>query len=281
MRRVTMARPIGVLLTIACLSLVSVAAAVAAPHTEVVTQNTTTWTQDDTRGGGTVTWTAAYGAPAGLGSSSLQLATTASTADKAGLYTHTMAGTKLADVTDLGYWTYQHQASVPVGDASFQLQVETGCGFTTLVYEPTGTASSSRRAGSSWDMDSRPVLVGRTVTSGTCTRRRRRRRPALLHARAVQGACPERGRRPASASTSARSTRATRSRPTACSSTTRPTTSSSARVRPRRTSARTADGDLQRPRLQEPGRLRELRERRQRLVRSSSFSRISQPAGRP
>src|SRR3954466_15721711 len=73
----------------------TVAATAMAATTVVVTQNTTTWTQDDTRGGGTVTWTSAYGAPAGLGHSSLQLATTADPGDKAGLHTHTMAGTPL------------------------------------------------------------------------------------------------------------------------------------------------------------------------------------------
>jgi hypothetical protein len=169
MRRFT-ARSIGALLAIACLTLVSVATAVAAPHTEVVTQNTTTWTEDDTRGAGTVEWTDAYGAPAGLGSSSLELATTASTADKAGLYTHTMAGTPLADVETLGYWTYQEQASLPVGSASFQLQVETGCGFTTLVYEPYWNVTSGPvvpKTWQQWDVDAGLFWSSRTVTCGT------------------------------------------------------------------------------------------------------------------
>jgi hypothetical protein len=58
-----------------------------------VTPNTSSWTQDDTRPGGTVTWTNQYGAPAGLGRGSLKLTSPQlDTAAKAGLYTHTMAG---------------------------------------------------------------------------------------------------------------------------------------------------------------------------------------------
>jgi hypothetical protein len=135
MRKLGFLGALGVLVATA----LTVVATAMAATTVVVTQNTTTWTQDDTRGGGTVTWTGAYGAPAGLGSSSLQLATTASTADKAGLYTHTMAGTPLSHVNTLSYWTYQAQASSPVGDASYQLQINAlgaAGGFTTLVYEP-------------------------------------------------------------------------------------------------------------------------------------------------
>jgi len=158
----------AILACLACV-LVTAGSAAAAAHTELVTQNTTTWTQDDTRGGGTVAWTAAYGAPAGLGSSSLQLATTASPLDKAGLYTHAMAGTRLADVTDLGYWTYQHVSPIPEGDASFQLQVETGCGFTTLVYEPYWNGTVVPRTWQHWDVDSGMFWSSRTVTCGTST----------------------------------------------------------------------------------------------------------------
>src|SRR4051812_10176738 len=127
------------------------AAAAVAATTVLVTQNTTSWTQDDTRGGGTVTWTGAYGAPSGLGSSSLQLATTLSTADKAGLYTHTMAGTPLADVTNLSYWTYQPAGNAPFAEASYQLQILDGCGhFTTLVFEPYENTAQGPIVPSTW-----------------------------------------------------------------------------------------------------------------------------------
>jgi hypothetical protein len=157
------------LVTVACLALVAVAAAVAAPGTVRVTQNTTTWTQDDTRAGGTVAWTSEFGAPAGLGTSALRLATTADTADKAGLYTHTMAGTPLSSVTDLSYWTYQAQGPA-VADASYQLQVETGCGFTTLVYEPYWNPTAGAIVPGTWqqwDVDSGLFWSSKTITCGT------------------------------------------------------------------------------------------------------------------
>jgi hypothetical protein len=145
------------------------ATAVAAT-TVLVTQNTTSWTQDDTRGGGTVTWTGAYGAPSGLGSSSLQLATTASTADKAGLYTHTMAGTPLGDVTNLSYWTYQPAGNLPFADASYQLQIEDGCGhFTTLVFEPYENGTIVPGTWQQWDVSGGQFWSSRTVTCGTST----------------------------------------------------------------------------------------------------------------
>jgi len=140
-----------------------VVSAVAAT-TVVVTQNNSSWTQDDTRAGGTVTWTDAYGAPAGLGTSALQLKTTASTADKAGLYTHTMAGTPLADVTNLSYYTYQAVGNVPVADASYQLQVETGCGFTTLVYEPYWNGTPVAGTWQQWDVDAGQFWSSKTIT---------------------------------------------------------------------------------------------------------------------
>jgi hypothetical protein len=108
-----------------------------------VTPTTSLWTQDDTRPGGAVSWTSAWGAPAGLGSSSLQLTTDATTTSKAGLYAHFMAGTPLKRVSRLSYWTYQSSPpTIAHGDASYQLQIDVdgtlgdGQGFTTLVYEP-------------------------------------------------------------------------------------------------------------------------------------------------
>jgi hypothetical protein len=155
------------LAAVTCCALMLVSAAAAAT-TVRVTQNTTSWTQDDTRGAGTVTWTSAYGAPSGLGTSALQLATTASTADKAGLYTHTMAGTPLAAVTDLSYWTYQAQGPA-VADASYQLQVDTGCGFTTLVYEPYWNVTQPivPATWQQWDVDSGLFWSSKNITCGT------------------------------------------------------------------------------------------------------------------
>jgi hypothetical protein len=158
---------------VAAVAVVATVAATALAATTVrVTQNDGSWTQDDTRGGGTVTWTGAYGAPSGLGSSSLQLATTASTADKAGLYTHTMAGTPLADVTDLSYYTYQPAGNAPFADASYQLQVDTGCGFTTLVFEPYENVAQGPIVANTWqkwDVDNGLFWSSRTVACGTST----------------------------------------------------------------------------------------------------------------
>ncbi len=187
MRILTTGR-IAAVAAVACASLVAVTAAVAAT-TVVVTQNTTTWTQDDTRGAGTVTWTSAWGAPAGLGSSALQLTTTASTADKAGLYTHTMAGTPLSSVTDLSYWTYQAQGP-PVADASYQLQVDTGCGFTTLVYEPYWNGTPVAGTWQQWDVDSGLFWSSKTVTCGTSTLVAGAGGPPLYSLAAVQSMFP-------------------------------------------------------------------------------------------
>jgi hypothetical protein len=99
------------------------------------------WHPTDQRGAGTVTFSSAYGAPAGLGSSALRFTTT-TTADKADYMTFSVAGTPLSQVSKIGYSTYQHTANFPGGDASLQLQVDLNGGtvadggFTTLVYEP-------------------------------------------------------------------------------------------------------------------------------------------------
>ncbi len=130
---------------------------VAAASTVTVTQNSTTWTQDDTRAGGSVEWSGAYGAPSGLGSSALVLTTDNTNAAKAGLYTHTMAGTPLSSVTDLSYWTYKASGSNEA-DPSYQLQIDPGCGtqhFVTLVYEPywngTNPGQSSSTLFNTWE----------------------------------------------------------------------------------------------------------------------------------
>jgi hypothetical protein len=89
-----------------------------------------------TRDEGTLAFVTDYGAPTGLGSGALQLATTDTDASSAALGTGLVAGTPLAAVTDLGYWTYQH-AGPEWAAPSFQLLVDLdGSFWTTLVYEP-------------------------------------------------------------------------------------------------------------------------------------------------
>src|SRR3954469_22188607 len=149
----------------------TVAATAMAATTVVVTQNNTTWTQDDTRPGGSVTWSSAHGAPAGLGNSALRLQTDASPTAKAGLYTHTMAGTALSDVTNLSYWTYQAQANFPQGDASYQLQINAlgATGFTQLVYEPYWNSTVVNGQWQQWDVSGGMFWASRTVVCSNGT----------------------------------------------------------------------------------------------------------------
>ena len=120
---------------------VLVFAGVAAAATVIVTQNSSGWFEE-TAAGGDVEFTEAYNAPPGLGDGAVELTTTSDTASRAGLFTNAHAGTPLATVTTLGYWTYQAQGNTaPVADPSYQLQIDanglaTAGGFTTLVYEP-------------------------------------------------------------------------------------------------------------------------------------------------
>jgi hypothetical protein len=151
---------------LAAVAALGLTGAASATTTTVVTAATPTWTQDDTRAGGTVRWTTAFGAPSGLGSASLELATDATTAAKAGLYTHTMAGTPLRDVTSLSYWTYQAAASSPSGDASYQLQIDVGDGsFTTLVYEPYWNGAPTPATWQQWDVGDGRFWSSRTTPS--------------------------------------------------------------------------------------------------------------------
>ena len=148
----------------------------AAATTVVVTQNSSSWHSVDTRPGGTVTFTEAYGAPAGLGSGSLELKTEPTTGAKADYYTFEHAGTPLADVTDLAYWTYQAPTGqVPVADPSFQLQLDVNGaadgGFTTLVFEPywnTAQGPIVPATWQDWDVDAGLFWSSRTVTDGAC-----------------------------------------------------------------------------------------------------------------
>ena len=162
----------AVWLLLAAATALALTTAASATTTTVVTAATPSWTQDDTRTGGTVQWTTAFGAPADPGGGSLELATDGTTAAKAGLYTHTMAGTPLSDVTGLSYWTYQAAASSPSGDASFQLQVDVdgtlgdGSGFTTLVYEPYWNGTVEPNTWQSWDVAAGRFWSSRATTGG-------------------------------------------------------------------------------------------------------------------
>ena len=149
MRKRTSLRGVAALAILAATALVLAATAAAA--TVVVTQNSADWAPMDTRPGGAHRFTEDYGAPAGLGSGSLELTTNATTAAKADYWTLAHAGTPLASVTDLAYWTYQaakpSSATAPVSRRSCT--------------SPTGTASWCRRPGSPGT--STPASSGRAV----------------------------------------------------------------------------------------------------------------------
>jgi hypothetical protein len=172
MQRFNSRRSRGAVAIIGALAMLAFASTAAAADRVVVTQNTASWTQDDTRGGGTVTFTEEYGAPAGLGDGSLKLTTTLSTADKAGLYTHTMAGMPLADVNTLGYWTYQAMTvQPPHAAASYQLQIDTNGldtpgGFTTLVFEPYQNGIVVNGVWQQWDVDAGLFWSSRATDCG-------------------------------------------------------------------------------------------------------------------
>jgi hypothetical protein len=143
-------------------------AGVAAAATVVVTQNSSGWGPMDTRSGGDVAFTEAYGAPAGLGEGSLELTTDATTAAKADYWTAAHAGTKLADVTELSYWTFQAATpQAPTAAASYQVQVDTNGaadgGFTTLVYEPYWNGTVVPATWQQWDVDAGQFWSSRTV----------------------------------------------------------------------------------------------------------------------
>jgi hypothetical protein len=157
------------LLALTAAVLVVAGAASADTATVHVTPATTHWVRDDVVAGGQVSWSAAVGAPTGLGSSSLELTTDATVQAKADLFNHDIAGMALADVTKLGYSTYQRSASFAYGDASFQLQllVDGASGFTTLVFEPynghpaNGTVTNGEWQ--HWDVSAGQFWSTRTV----------------------------------------------------------------------------------------------------------------------
>jgi len=149
----------------------------ASAATETVTEGNlgVDWFQEDQRGTGAIAFTNAYGAPAGLGSGSLQL-TSVTSEDKANLYNYDAAGTSLSAVTELSYWTYRSADSTEplnIATPSFQLQVDfngaaTG-GFSTLVYEPyldQGNDAVQTGVWQQWDVDSGKLWSSRAYTEG-------------------------------------------------------------------------------------------------------------------
>jgi len=175
MRKNFVRRPFGALALLG-LVVLAIGTTAAAATTVVVTQNSSSWHSVDTRPGGTVTFTEAYGAPAGLGSGSLELKTDVTNQAKADYYTFEHAGTPLVDVSDLAYWTFQAPTGqVLVADPSFQLQLDVNGaaegGFTTLVFEPywnTAQGPIVPNNWQDWDVDAGLFWSSRTVTDGTC-----------------------------------------------------------------------------------------------------------------
>jgi len=159
---------LAALLALAIAVLVAAGAASADVTTVPVTPTTSQWTQDDTTGGGSVSWTDAMGAPSGLGSAALELTTDETTSAKADLINHALSGMRLADLQQLGYWTYQRSASSTGGDASLQLQVLVNgtSGFTTLVFEPYENGTVANGQWQHWDAAAGQFWSTRTTPDG-------------------------------------------------------------------------------------------------------------------
>jgi hypothetical protein len=170
-------------------------ATAATAATVLVTQNSSSWHPLDTRPGGEVRFTDDWGAPPGLGDSSLELRTDNTTAAKADYFTFAHAGTPLADVTQLSYWTYQAPVvQPPVAAASYQLQIdvngEAAGGFTTLVYEPYWNGTVLPAQWQQWDVDSGLFWSSRTVADGTCALVAGAGGPPLYSLAQVKTLCP-------------------------------------------------------------------------------------------
>ena len=183
-------------LTVTLVAVLGLAASAMAA-TVLVTQNTSSWTQNDTNADGSVSWVSTYGAPSGLGSSALQLATDASPSAKAQLFTFTMAGMPLSQVNTLGYWTFQPALSNPIADASYQLQIFGNggtSGFTTLVFEPyqnTGEGAITPATWQHWDVSGPGLFWStRTVTCSNGTLTGSPGGPATYTLQDVKNACP-------------------------------------------------------------------------------------------
>ncbi len=146
MQRINRRVRFGVLGSLAAVavSVMAIAGSAAPTTTVVVTQNSTNWAPMDVRASGAHEFTTEYGAPSGLGSSSLELTTAAlDTAAKSDYWTAAHVGTPLVDVNELSYWTFQAPTGNPPHAAvSYQVQIDAdgtigdGQGFTTLVFEP-------------------------------------------------------------------------------------------------------------------------------------------------
>jgi len=193
MQKLIKRRPFGALAILA-LSALALAGVAAAATTVVVTQNSTSWAPMDTRTSGAHDFTEEYDAPAGLGAGSLELTTAAlDTAAKADYWTRETAGTLLADVTDLSYWTYQAVTPQPPHAAvSYQLQLDgNGAapgGFTTIVYEPYQNGAIVPGTWQQWDVDSGLSWSTRT---GECGLVAGAGGPAIYTLAALQAACPD------------------------------------------------------------------------------------------
>ena len=171
MRKRTSVRATAALALLGALALVLTTVAVAA--TVVVTQNSPDWAPLDTRAGGAHRFTEDNGAPPGLGSGSLELTTDATTAAKADYFTFAHAGTSIANVNQLSYWTYQAPGNTaPTAAPSYQLQLDINGGadggFTTLVYEPYWNGVVAPATWQQWDVDAGQFWSSRTVADGTC-----------------------------------------------------------------------------------------------------------------
>jgi hypothetical protein len=147
-------------------------AAKAAGTSVVVTpSNTQGWSTADTRPGGAVNYIEDATAPGTPNSGALQLTTDATTTSKA-QYLHD-TNTPLASVNELSYSTKQNSASIPEGDASYQLLVDLNGaadgGFTTFVYEPYQNGVVVPNTWQQWDVDAGQMWSSRSFTEGTCT----------------------------------------------------------------------------------------------------------------
>ena len=192
MRRSTMRRTAGIVAMLA-VGLLAFAGVAAAATTVVVTENSTSWGTNDTRPGGAVGFTEAYGAPAGLGSGSLELTTDATTAAKADYWTADVAGTPLVDLSELSYWTYQAGTPQPPHAAvSYQLAVDgngaADGGFTTIVFEPYQNGVVAPVTWQQWDVDAGRFWSTRT---GECGLTAGAGGPAIYTLAQLQAQCPD------------------------------------------------------------------------------------------
>lgn len=128
---------------------VGLASASVSAATVVVTEASigSGWTTADTRANGSNAFVTTWGAPAGLGNGALQQATgeTAGGLDKAQFFYEGLAGSPLAQLEAISYWTYRDAASSGATSdpqVRIALNVEIvgdlggGQTFTTLVFEP-------------------------------------------------------------------------------------------------------------------------------------------------